>query len=307
MVAELVVAEASEFNAAVAGLEIEWVRTDEGFGPARMVASGDDRASVSSGGMDFSAVLQTQVPDDRISIQLVTSAPAGMRWCGSEAGPMEMRVYRPGADVFGKVPAGSRAITLVASWPAVNEIGRDLGLAEVSSAGVASTALPATPGVRALQADLLEIEGNAALLEQPSGSIRILESTARALASMSSSCGPTPRGFDSSEIVKLCLDHVEMNSVHQPTVSELCRVAHASESRLRQAFVEMVALPPTQYFQVRVLSRLRDDLLASSPDQSSVTSAAMSLGLTQLGRVAGRYRSLFGETPRETLRRTVTL
>lgn len=304
MVVELAVDEVSEFTTAVAGLEIEWVRTDEGFGPAKMAASGDDRAAVSAGGLDFSTVLHTQIPHDRVSVQLVTHAPDGMRWCGSEAHDMDVRVYRPGTAVFGKVPAGSRAITLVAAASAVDEIGGHLGLpGAVFPNG--SDAIAATPAVRALAADLLEIASSPALLEEPSGSTRLVESTARALGSVSSEPTPaTSRGYDSREIVARCLDYVEANSVHQPTASELCRVGHASESRLRRAFVEMLGLPPNQYFQIRVLSRLRDDLLAAGPNETNVTDAATSLGLTQLGRTAGRYRSLFGETPSETLRRT---
>ena len=44
-------------------------------------------------------------------------------------------------------------------------------------------------------------------------------------------------------------------------MSELCRAANASESSVRQAFVEVFDMAPTQYFQYRLLSMLRIELL----------------------------------------------
>ena len=58
-----------------------------------------------------------------------------------------------------------------------------------------------------------------------------------------------------------------------------------------------------QYFQYRLLSRLRDELVQADPAVESVTRIASSLGVTQLGRIAGRYRRLFDELPSDTLRR----
>lgn len=113
----------------------------------------------------------------------------------------------------------------------------------------------------------------------------------------------SPRGFDSRSMVRACVDYADAHGHRQPTVGELCGVAIASESRLRRAFLDVVGLPPTQFFQVRVLSQLRDLLLAADPATSTVTALASSLGLTQFGRVAVRYRRLFGESPSATLRR----
>lgn len=115
---------------------------------------------------------------------------------------------------------------------------------------------------------------------------------------------PTPRRLDSRKIVSDAIEFVETNGTHQPTIDELCRAAHASESRVRLAFVEVVGVPPSQYFQRRLLSRLRNDLLDGDPVTTSVTEIATALGVSQFGRMAGRYREAYGELPSETLRRT---
>jgi AraC-like DNA-binding protein len=205
--------------------------------------------------------------------------------------------------VFGSVPAGSRAITAVAFLEPLTSVAEDLGLGELLPPSTAA-AVRTTAEVRSLIGDLRQIAACPELLETPSGPIRLLEAVARAAASHDARAPRGEgRGFDSRGIVAACLEHVQATGSHQPTISELCRVAHASETRLRQAFVEQLGLPPIQYFQIRVLSMLRSELLAADPCGSTVTETATSLGLTQFGRVAGRYRVLFGETPRETLRR----
>jgi methylphosphotriester-DNA--protein-cysteine methyltransferase len=111
------------------------------------------------------------------------------------------------------------------------------------------------------------------------------------------------RRLDSKRIVLDCIEFVDATECHQPTMSELCRAACASQSRVRQAFVEVLDTPPIQFFQYRLLSRLRDELLQADPANESVTRIASSLGVTQLGRIAGRYRRLFDELPSETLQK----
>ena len=111
------------------------------------------------------------------------------------------------------------------------------------------------------------------------------------------------RRLDSRKIVLACLEYVDASDCHRPSMPELRRAAYASESRVRQAFIEVLKVSPTQYFQYRLLSRMRDDLLQADPAQETVTRIASSLGVTQLGRIAGRYHRLFDELPSDTLRR----
>ena len=293
--------EVVEFQTAVAGVEIDWVRTDEGFGEASMVSSGDQRICVSTGGLDFSTLMNSQIPADRLALQLVTSAPSGLSWCGSEADDMEVRAFGPTTSVFGNVPAGSRAVTVVAWLDPLAEISSDLRLGDLDIPS-RPDALPETAQMRGLARDLMIAAAQPGLVDIEAGATRLLETVAHALATIDNSAGTAPtRRFSSRDIVTTCLDYVESTGVHQPAISELCAVAFASETRLRQAFVEMLGVPPVQYFAYRVLSQLRNDLLRANPDELTVTRAATSLGLTQLGRVAGRYRALFGETPSETL------
>jgi len=132
----------------------------------------------------------------------------------------------------------------------------------------------------------------------------ILEAAAAVLAANSATVRyPVGRRLDSRTIVARSIDYAESTPTHQPTVGELCRVTGTSKNRLRQAFVDVLEMPPTKYFQYRLLSRFRNELLLAEPTESSVTHIAGSLGVTEFGRTSGRYKEAFGELPRETIRR----
>ena len=132
----------------------------------------------------------------------------------------------------------------------------------------------------------------------------VLEAAARVLAADPPNVRARfERRHDSRSLVVRSIDHADAAPTYRPTMGELCRVAGASESRLRQAFVDVLDMPPTKYFQYRLLNRLRNELLLAHPTRSSITGIASSLGITEFGRTAGRYNAAFGELPRTTLRR----
>jgi AraC family ethanolamine operon transcriptional activator len=90
-------------------------------------------------------------------------------------------------------------------------------------------------------------------------------------------------------------DHV---SVH-----ELATAAHVPERTLRKAFNEFFGVSPTRYLQLRKLHAIYRALRKAEPDETSVSQVLIAHGEWEFGRVAGRYRQLFGELPSETLQR----
>jgi AraC-like DNA-binding protein len=69
------------------------------------------------------------------------------------------------------------------------------------------------------------------------------------------------------------------------------------------AFWEELGVSPAAFIRRLRLHELRRALLASVLGESTVTELAYHLGFTQLGRLAGTYRRLFGEAPSATLAR----
>jgi AraC-like DNA-binding protein len=291
--------EVDEFTSGVAGVPIEYVRTDEGFGPAVATQVGSPDLMISTGGLGFSAVAVTEIPADMTVFAHVDAAPPGSMWNGVELVEGDIHVFAPGANFLATEPAGLAASILVTPVTALWRIAADLQHEIDLSRSVTPLALG--PGARGLAG---EIRLASSRLDEVIGGPseqRLLEAAVRAIADHGHT--QVARRLDSKVIVRACLDYVDGTESHSPSISELCRASHTSESRLREAFIDVFDLPPTRYFRLRLLSRLREELVVTSPERSTVSFVASRLGITQFGRIAGEYRNVFGELPSQTLRR----
>ena len=85
-------------------------------------------------------------------------------------------------------------------------------------------------------------------------------------------------------------------------IAMLAATLRVSLRTLQNAFISATGLPPHKYLMHRRLNRARQTLLAAEPHgEESVTSVALGLGFTELGRFSVRYRQFFGESPSQTL------
>jgi len=76
-----------------------------------------------------------------------------------------------------------------------------------------------------------------------------------------------------------------------------------SDRTLRSSCAEFLG-NPTQYVLLRRLKEVRGALREADPNIVNVADVAHRFGFTQLGRFAGKYRAISGETPSTTLQRT---
>jgi AraC family ethanolamine operon transcriptional activator len=86
-------------------------------------------------------------------------------------------------------------------------------------------------------------------------------------------------------------------------VDQLAAHAEVSERTLRTAFLEYFGMTPQRYLTIRRLNAARRALQDSEAGPRSVAEVAAQHGFWDFGRFAQRYRELFGEPPRSTLRR----
>lgn len=295
--------EVDGFRTAIAGLEVEYVRTGPEPDACWVLYNASGEIQLTTGKMGFSTISYVEIPRNTTVISLNTSAPPGASWCGIHPEPGTVNVYGPGTPFVGINPVGFGATILVTPNDAIERTVGDLRLGE-PSAHRSVRPLAGSAETGALRTALWRVTEAPGLMDDPVEQRRLLDTAVTAIFAADGGVRPrADRRLDSKRIVLDCINHVEATQSHHPAMSELCRAASASQSRVRQAFVEVLDASPMQYFQYRLLGRLRNELVQADPAVESVTRIASSLGVTQLGRIAGRYRRLFDELPSETLRR----
>ena len=130
----------------------------------------------------------------------------------------------------------------------------------------------------------------------------ILGLMTRAVADGEESVEPCGRFFRHRRIVARAEEHLRGRLGQDVYTRELCQLCDVSERTLEYAFREILGLSPMAYLRRRRLVAVRCELAADSPDPPTVAQAAMRCGFWHLGEFATAYKSLFGESPGETVR-----
>lgn len=106
-------------------------------------------------------------------------------------------------------------------------------------------------------------------------------------------------------IVELTRMHIDQNLDQPLDIEGLARLAGVSRRTLARSFDETIGESPQSYITRMRLHRIRSDLLAGGQPGSTIADVSNRWGMSELGRMSGRYRSLFGELPSQTrLRRS---
>lgn len=106
-----------------------------------------------------------------------------------------------------------------------------------------------------------------------------------------------------SQIVKRVEEYVLAQTGERLYVTDLCKVAGVSERSLEYAFKEVAGLTPMHYLTRLRLHRVRQALLAATPDSTTVSVEALEWGFWHFGEFSRIYKECFGELPSDTLKR----
>jgi len=84
----------------------------------------------------------------------------------------------------------------------------------------------------------------------------------------------------------------------------LCAAIGVPERTLRMCCTEFVGQSPLGYARLQRLNLARSQLMRSDIESASIATTARKFGFSEPGRFAAAYRSIFGEAPSATLRRS---
>lgn len=106
-----------------------------------------------------------------------------------------------------------------------------------------------------------------------------------------------------SRIVKIAEEYALSKVGEHLYVTDLCKATGTSERTLEYAFKEVMGLAPMTYLVRLRLHRVRQVLLASAADSTTVSTEALNWGFWHFGEFSRAYRDCFDELPSDTLRR----
>jgi AraC family ethanolamine operon transcriptional activator len=112
---------------------------------------------------------------------------------------------------------------------------------------------------------------------------------------------PPPRIEIVKDIQRWLLDH----SMEPITLADLCREAYTSRRTLIQGFQDHLGMGPMAYVKLVRLHGIRRRLLQAEPGEIRIAALAELWGFHNPGHFAADFRRVFGESPRETLQRSL--
>ncbi|MEO9778788.1 MAG: helix-turn-helix domain-containing protein [Sedimentitalea sp.] len=111
--------------------------------------------------------------------------------------------------------------------------------------------------------------------------------------------GTRPGGY--GRIVERARAYISDNLSEPILVDEIARAAGTSRRTLFRAFAEILDETPKSYARRLRLHRIRSDVAEDPERNCTIALIANDWGMSDLGRMAGCYRELFGELPSTTL------
>ncbi len=245
-------------------------------------------------------------PRDAISIALVSSAPAGVRWLGTE--------YDTERTLIGGLPG--HEVHFVGLGP-VDIIAVSIGRERFEEHVRARFGEDGVPRARDL--NMRALPGAASCVERA----RALDGFRGVLRSGAANRREARHSLEEA-ILQMLLDGLDLDRALQPvpltlrwrtarraeevlrtrlddppSITELCQLTRTSERTLHAAFRDAYGMSPLRYLRNLRLNAARRRLRRR---EGSVTEIAADLGFFHFARFAEEYRTLFHQLPSETLR-----
>jgi AraC family ethanolamine operon transcriptional activator len=264
-----------------------------------------------AGGFDGDLRVRGAMAQDAFSLVCVLERGGAVNQWGHAVEAGDILVVPPGGDLDGRFQGRTAHVTVTAPWALImRRAAMWQGLIDPrlwSEAGVHSP----PPAARAACRDALRRcsemlrslderapDGLVGLLRQA-----LLDGVLTALAQARDG-GPSRQGFlNAARIVRLSEDYLDGGAQPGVQIDELCRALGISRRTLYRAFNDLLDVSPKAYLRLKNLSAARGRLLEAADRPATVTQVALDHGFWELGRFSGAYRTMFGETPSETLRR----
>jgi AraC-like DNA-binding protein len=103
-------------------------------------------------------------------------------------------------------------------------------------------------------------------------------------------------------VVRRAVAYIDDHAEDPMTLTDIAAAAGIGVRALQHGFQVSLNKSPLTYLRDVRLSRVREDLSRADPETTGVADIAFGRGFSHLGRFAGLYRQVYGESPSQTLR-----
>ncbi|MXO59936.1 helix-turn-helix domain-containing protein [Altererythrobacter salegens] len=268
-----------------------------------------DGITYSSGSIDGHVGLSGPLSETMITIGVLLSAAPGTRHWLNEVGSFAVGVfgagdtheafYRPGT-LYGTATLSGEHLEAIAG-----EMGLVLDTRQLGGTGISGNRM-ASRRAETLRGGFAAIHHQGAL-----GGGRGKALANKLLESLIVHLAREPRlpiGISTArrhgQIVRRARDFIDGNLEEPLTVSAMARAAFTSHRTLQRAFVDVLDESPQSYVRKLRLNRIRHDLATEAEARCTITLISNRWGMSELGRMSGWYKELFGELPSQTLARS---
>ncbi|MET4177120.1 AraC family ethanolamine operon transcriptional activator [Bradyrhizobium sp. LA6.1] len=114
---------------------------------------------------------------------------------------------------------------------------------------------------------------------------------------------PNKYTLSSERIVLETLEFVRKRSTEIINITDIVKATKVEYRTLLRAFERYLGFSPKHYLRLRQLNLVHHEIRRGNGASASLADILAAHGVTEFGRFAGHYRSLFGELPSETYRR----
>ena len=211
-------------------------------------------------------------------------------------------ISQPGDEFHGNIPAEFHWFAFSIQQPALEERLEVVGLdpAKLSKLGTGSVITQA--GLKHLEQTYNSLYFDACV----AGEVGYAESIEEKLVfAYLDAIGASPSrhvgGRIQPPVLKRVEDYLRTNLDRPITTTELCSYLGCSRRQLEIAFKNAYGMGPVTYHRRLRINEVRRCLLVGERKQSAVSYAACDFGFSHLGRFSADYKSLFGESPRQTV------
>jgi AraC-like DNA-binding protein len=294
---------------AVDGIESDCVQLEAKAFSSRWMIAQLPPAVMQFGHQELAIVRRVRVPADRWAFVVPLIVPGLARWDGNVITASELVACPPRTESYAFDPAGMQFAIISLPIDAAFSL---MGSARTSLRSSKGSLIvrPTARDVVRLRGYLLELKAVAEVQSDASKRFDLSvageqfclilgECFQNAVTSYNRSTASRSR----SEIVRRA-EHFVREHIGEPiSIARLSTVVGVSERSLRNAFYDVYTTSPKRYLKIRQLHRARHALRAADGDLATVTTVATFHGFFELGRFAGEYKALFGETPSQTLQK----